>query len=164
MYQKPSARLKWYTSSVDTVRWISQEKIWRIMSGTRMGGYRGTGDGRGYGGLPTFLSLSIISGDRIHISRSQVALLKPQRICNDCKTLVLCMLLKMLTFADAKPIETAVRENPSNLHGILRLTHCPPVRLQNQKQPRNSSPMRQNEHITHDISAQSPSKRLIEWE
>lgn len=64
-----------------------------------------------------------------------------------------------------KTTETAVREqNPSNYHGISHLTCCPPVRLQNSKQPRNSSPMRQDKKITSDISSNSRFKHSIEWE
>lgn len=64
-----------------------------------------------------------------------------------------------------KTTETAeTKKNPSSQHGIFNLTRCPTARLQKQKQPRIPSPMKQTEHITRNISAQSNAKHLIEWE
>jgi len=64
-----------------------------------------------------------------------------------------------------KTTETAMTEKiPSSQCGFFMLTNCATERLQNQKQPRFSTPMKQTEHITRNISTQSNTKRLIEWE
>ena len=61
--------------------------------------------GRGYGGLPTFHFLNTMSIPNISLHHSQAALLKPQRESEKCKTLVLCMLLKMRNFAVARRLK-----------------------------------------------------------
>ncbi len=82
-----------------------------------------------------------------------------------CKALVLCMLTRMRTFAVARRLKRHEQsKNPSSQRGIFNLTDCPTARLQNQKQPRFSTPMKRTANITHDISAHSQIKRLIEWE
>ena len=92
-------------------------------------------------------------------------MLKPQRESEKCKTLVLCILTKMRTFAVARRLKRHEQsKNPSRQRGIFNLTLCPTARLQNQKQPRFSTPMKQTESITPNISDHSQVKRLIEWE
>lgn len=157
----PSARLKWHTSTVGTLRGKFQ-KIFGKVTHIGMLPIPREGGREGLRGV-TVLWLNKLS-NIFTINHTPRLFCKAQRKPLNHIRLRLCMLLKMFIFADTKPIETAVREIPSNMHGILRLTHCPPVRLQNSKQPRISSSMKQSNHITRNISTYPHGKHLIEWE
>lgn len=109
----PSIRLKWHTSTVGTLRWKSQENFWSFIQDTDVPPLR-------YGGREgewrdTYLSLvqhfkcykfqsTPLPGD---IAKATEGELKK------CKTLVLCMLLKMCIFAVASEQKRQREETPA---------------------------------------------------